>query len=140
LTVRVATESDIPKLVEMGRAFHAYSADVEAGFDAEGAASFLTVLIASPDAYVAVDGSRAFVGMMVSYPHLDKAWRTANEIYWWAETPGGDLLSAFEEWGRAKGARKFIMSHRHDNRHAALARLMKMSGYIPHEYYYIKVV
>lgn len=139
MNVRQADQSDIPALVDMGEKFHAMSHEV-AFYDPEGAEEFLTALIQSPDGCVYISDTGFISGVMVTYPHLDKSWRTANECFFWAAGNGGDLWNAFEQWAISMNAEQIITSHPHDGREAQLSRLYKIRGYTPHEYYYRKVL
>lgn len=124
----------------MGAKFHAMTSDSEVPYDREGTAQFFAVLIQSEDGCVLIGDGGLLAGVATTYPHLDKSFRTANEIYWWTEGKGNALLKAFEDWAKSKGITKVINSHRHDARNGALQRLYRILGFEPHEHYYIKAI
>lgn len=117
MTVRLATETDVPVLVEMAGHFmeQVYPGDIV--FNPAHVAAFARRTIAAPesDVFVAESRSGALVGMlaMIAYPHPMSGEPIATEICWWVEPSargiGVRLFHAAERWATAKGAAIFQM-------------------------------
>lgn len=110
--IRRATDADVPRLVEMGRAFLAGTR--YAGAIRENPAQMAETaagLIASEagELLVAERGGQV-VGMigLLLYTHPLSGDRVASELFWWVDPDhrgqGIALLRAGERWARACGA------------------------------------
>lgn len=131
-----ATMADIPRLVDMGRRFHAQSR-MPFGFDPQAVETFLAGMIAS-DAGTIICGDHGAIGGMLAPAYCDPRWTMAVELFWWAERGGLALLRAFAEWAAAKGAQEVRMTSL-----AALPRadaVLRRKGYAPTEISYQKVI
>lgn len=131
-----ATTADIPRLVEMGRKFHAKSG-AAFGYDGDAISALLENLIAS-DAGVVICSDAGVIGGMLSPAYCDPNWKMAVELFWWAERDGLALLRAFEAWAAWVGAQEVRMTSL-----AALPRadgILKRKGYAPMEISYQKVI
>lgn len=113
LTIREATEADVPALVTLGMAFlreSVYAAHVgENPAQAEKVAQYL---LAHPDGAVLVaevDGTViGMIGLMV-VPHLFSGELTAGEVFYYINpdhrgSAGLRLLKAAEQWAKDAGA------------------------------------
>lgn len=130
----IATHDDIPRLIEMGRRFHAASG-LAMGFDPQAVEGFLTGLIERGAVFATARGA---IGGMAISPYCDPQWKIAVELFWWAEGDGLRLLRAFEGWAREIGADEVRMTSL-----AALPRadrLLRFVGYAPAEISYTRAV
>lgn len=134
--MRAATAEDIPRLVEMGRKFHAASG-MPFDYDGNAIAALLDQLIAS-DAGTVICSDAGVIGGMLSPAYCDPKWMMAVELFWWAERDGLALLRAFEEWAARVGAQEVRMTSL-----ASLPRadaILRRKGYAPTEISYQKVI
>lgn len=138
--MRPATVADVPRLVEMGRAFlastiyHGRLAENPAQMDA-----LARHLIASDDGTVIVaDHAGEVVGMigMLAFPHHLSAERIAGEVFWWVEPAhrgcGVRLMKHAEQWAKAVGAVRMQMIAPSPD----VASLYQRLGYTPIEVAY----
>ena len=134
--MRPATSADIPRLVDMGRKFHAASG-VACPFDEGPVSAVLINLISSPTGCLIVSEGGA-IGGMLAPAYCARSWSMAIEMFWWAERDGLRLLRAFEDWAREQGADEVRMTTL-----SALPRadaLLRHKGYAPVEISYTKVI
>lgn len=134
--MRQATPEDIPRLVEMGRKFHAAS-NQKCGYSGEDIAAMLGNMIASPSACIlTTDGG--VIGGAISPAYCDRSWKIAIELFWWAEDKTGlKLLAGFEEWAWAQGANEIRMTTLTNLPTAE--RILDRRGYVASEISYQKV-
>ena len=66
----------------------------------------------------------------------------ANEVFWFAESHGKILLNAFEEWGKAMGAEKILLSSLAfgNERDMKMTKYYDKLGYKPIEIHFAKGV
>ena len=110
--IREATETDLPRCVEMGR--HFWRASGYAAIIAENPAQMLAIgerLVSEPNGVLFVaDLDGALVGMigMLIFPHHLSGELTAGELFWWVEPShrglGVRLMRRAEVWAVAHGA------------------------------------
>lgn len=132
--MRPATVDDLPRLLEMGRKFHAQSG-MAFGFDDSAVSELLTALIANGCVLMT---ERGVIGGMLNPAYCDPAWVMAVELFWWAEGDGLLLLKGFEEWAESVGASEVRMTSL-----ASLPRadaILRRKGYAPAEISYQKVI
>lgn len=137
--IREATADDIPRIVEMGAKFHAMSDYGFAGYNPEAVAQFLAATIASPDAVVFTHDEGMIGGALVPL-YFDPSTKIAVETFWWADGQGMALLTAFEWWAEAKGAKAVTMSCLEGKRSKALGRVFRSRGYRQAENSYTRVI
>lgn len=111
MTVRVATEADIPAIVEMGRHFIAAIYPRDLPFNPDQIAATARALLQSPDGAVFVaEVTGVVVGMlaMIAFSHPLSGERIATELCWWVEPQhrgiGLRLLRAAQTWSRTQQA------------------------------------
>jgi hypothetical protein len=105
--VRQATPADLPRLLDMGRKFHA-AAKPEWPWSDDGFVNFIVTL-----PYVSITDGGFLAGTKAPWP-LNPAWIVAHEILWWAEDgTGRQHEQAFREW--AADAHEIKWSCRADN-------------------------
>lgn len=116
--IRFATHADIPRCVEMGRAFFAESNAASFPFDESSAEKTLTHLIEAEDGALLVAEKEGVVGMVgaLAYPHfMNLSKKAAQELFWWVEpahrggSAGVRLLQAVEAWAEARGCATLTM-------------------------------
>ena len=108
--IRPAEVSDIPRLLEMGKAF-ADEAGVTArtGWDDESVTGLLEGLIESPDGVLFVSEDGMIGGYVAPHP-FNRKMRMFVELFWRARDGNGlALLKAAESAAVARGATKSIM-------------------------------
>jgi hypothetical protein len=126
---RLATEEDIPAIVEMGRAFHEMAA-VPMGYSQDAISRLVQSMIDHPDAVVIMSDT-GVIGGQILPAYCDPEWKIAVELFWWANGGGMKLLRAFEGWAKDIGAHEIRMSSM-----AALPRaerILTLAGYRPAE-------
>lgn len=107
--IRDATISDIPMVLEMGRAF-ANEAGVTAkiGWVDEAVESVLTVLVESPDGILLVGDNGMIGGLVLAHPFSGQ--RIFQEMFWRSHgIEGVRLLKAAEKQAKEKGATLSVM-------------------------------
>lgn len=117
MTIREATSTDIPRLVEMGQRFLQSTPYRELLKDnPAGMSAMATLLVESPDGVVLVSESSEVTGMIgvLICSHHISAERMANEVFLWVEpqargTSGLRLLRAAEAWALDHGAVRMQM-------------------------------
>lgn len=131
--VRVATESDVPALLAMGREFHALAYAGMGNLDEESALQLLRTLIRSARGLVLTNGSGA-IGGVISPGWFQTNSMIMEEAFWWSAHGGGrDLLRAFVTRSRAMGATSIMLSTLDNDRHAAVDRIVRGFGFKPIE-------
>jgi len=139
-SVRLATWRDVPDLVDRcERAVANFEMARWLGeYDRASATEFLTRAVASPDMDVLMTDGGHLIATLYSLP-FNKSVRIASEINFYAEDgAGADLLSAFEQWARDKGAVVCDIATMHGYRHEAIDRLYRRMGFSATEHHYIK--
>lgn len=124
--IRMALRDDIPQLLEWGDAF-ARQAEID-WYAPESFEQTLLGMIENPDAAVILH-DKGMIGGII-YPHfLNSNHKIAQEVFWWAEGNGADLMRAFEFWAESSGAKEVHMSCLDHLRADALARVYRSNGY-----------
>jgi GNAT superfamily N-acetyltransferase len=113
--IRLATESDVPRLVEMGLRFRRESDySLHLGENPVKMAALARNLAAAESILVSERDGR-LVGMFgyIVFPHFMSGEITAGEVFWWVEPEhrgdGVKLLRAAEIRARAGGATRMQM-------------------------------
>lgn len=133
--MRIATRSDVARLVEMGERFIAETAYREfIAFNREALEALMAGMIGKTNCVIFVEEvSTSIVGMlgMHVYRHPMSNERVAAEAFWWVEPEhrkssiGIDLLTRGEAWAKANAATKIQMIAPNDR----VGRLYKTRGY-----------
>lgn len=136
--IRAATVEDIPALVEMGAKFHAMSPHGFLGeYDPEGIANLLFFMATNTGAILLTNGE-GLIGGILAPVYFAPTRIMAEESFWWAGKGGGELLAAFEEAAKAKGAHFVLLSTLENEQSAVIDRIVTRKGYAPVERRYIK--
>jgi len=130
--VRPAVESDVPALLAMGRAFHAYAYTGMGDLDEARALQLLRSLMASPRGLVLTNGVGAIGGIM-SPGWFQAGSMIMEEAFWWAGQGGRELLREFVGRSKAMGATSIMLSTLDNERTAAVDRIVRRHGFTPVE-------
>lgn len=80
----------------------------------------------------------------ILFPDLNNGDLVATEAFWYVDPQhrggGIKLFNRFEEWGKARGAKRLIMVHLLSSMPEALNRFYKRRGYRPVEVNYVKEI
>lgn len=135
--IRKAGIEDIPALLEIGRKF---CAAAKLSYDSNHLASSLVAIISNDECAIFMfdDGSGAIGG--ISYQNFFSGEKIAQELFWWADTNGIQLLVRFEKWAADLGACKVIMLCLEALSPQRVAKLYQRAGYTPLEYSFVKVI
>lgn len=148
--VRHATFQDVPRMVELGRAFFSVS-DMEAlaTFCPDSFAVSLHNMIHTPSAILLVAEVAGevigFAGAMVFPAYWNDQALIGQETFWWVQPDyrgkaGAVLLHALESEARKQGARSFLMVSLEALRPDAVGKLYERRGYAPLEHSYWKAI
>lgn len=138
MTVRTVSVEDIPSLVEMGAKFHAMSPHRDMGeYDADGVGRMLAFMVSSSSA-ILLTNEEGLIGGVLAPVYFAPGKIMAEESFWWAGSGGGELLAAFEEAAKSKGADFVLLSTLENERSAVIDRIVTRKGYRPVERRYVK--
>lgn len=137
--IRRATERDIPQIVEWGRALIETTPWAQI-FREEDYALYLRETLQQPDAVLLVSDGGFIRGEAGGHAANQNArFAVENQIY--AEDGSGrDLLAAFEQWAREKGAVAMFLATNEKHKPQAARLLYGRLGYEPSEQIYTKVL
>lgn len=105
--IREVTADDIPMVLDIGRRFHAFSPWSDRPFSDAATVEMIGKMSASPDAVVFTNGTGILGGVLS--PIYFGGGLIAQELFWFADKNGRELLDAFEDWARGKGAAGVLM-------------------------------
>ena len=128
----IATEADLPGILEFAKAFHAYSPWSRYPFDAAATEAALRNLMGAGVVMVSDTG---MVGGLINPVPFAPSCVVGVELFWWGD---GKLKADFEAWCRDQGATAVQFSALADDRSDIMARLFRRSGYRPIETGYLK--
>lgn len=134
--IREAVAEDIPRIMEMGRAFADEAGVTErVGWDDDAVAALLSVMIESPD-HILLVGDKAILGGLV-FPHPFSGTRVFQEMFW--RSHGGEgvkMLKAAERMAQERGCKASLMLSIATMPGAD--ELYQRLGYVPAEQTFIK--
>lgn len=133
--IREATHDDLPRVVELGAAFHAMCPYSGFPLDREAFAEFAARLIDGGVILLSDDG---MIGGLLSPLYFNPSIVMGAELFWYAGTTGKALREAFEAWARDRGAQGVQFSGLADERQAAIRRVFERAGYAPAEQAFFK--
>lgn len=128
----VATEADLPRILEFARAFHGYSPWSRFPMDDAATEAYARNVMASGVIFVTDRGMIG--GVLMPIPFAPQVV-LAVELFWWGD---GALKADFEAWAKERGATAVQFSALADDRSEAMARLFARNGYRPAETGYLK--
>lgn len=133
--IRRATPDDMEHVVELGRAFHAYSPWRGVSYDHDAIRAFVAGCIETGAIFLSETG---MCGGLVSPLYFNPAFRIGVEFFWWAPDGGSALRQAFEDWAREEGAQGVQFSALSDEHLPAVTRIYRRSGFAPAETAFVK--
>jgi len=138
MSVREATPEDFDAILEIGACFHEFSPWRDRPFSADATRAMLDRMTQSDDAVLLWNGSGILGGVVA--PIYFGGGTVAQELFWFADANGRELLDAFEGWALGKGAAGVLMiSLAIDERtDARMDRLYTRRGYGLRERNYYK--
>lgn len=124
--LRMATLSDLPALVAMGRRFHE-AKQKRYPFRADSTEAFFSKMLSVGIVFIAEDGF--LVGFAAGEPSNGR-YVVAHEVFWWSEGRSGiRLRKAFEQWAKEMGCDEVQFSHPEGE--SVVSRLLERAGYAP---------
>lgn len=105
--VREAVPGDFPAILEMGRRFHEFSPWRDRPFSDEATLAMLQRITDSEDAVLFTNGTGILGGVVA--PIYFGGGKVAQELFWFADKGGRELLDAFEAWAKERGADGILM-------------------------------
>ena len=145
--IREATLMDVPRLVEMGRAFWTKSPWAAVGpWDAEKATEGMVAFVMNENVGVFViehqHDLHGAIAVLVADLWTVKGGLMAQELFWWVEPLGAPearaLWSAGEEWAQGQGAPVMAMIRLEGMRDDALHAMYVRRGYEVKEHLYTR--
>lgn len=135
-----ARESDIPAILDLGERFHALSPWRDRLFNRGATEKTVRTLISAPTGALFYNGHGILGGMLS--PIYFGGGTVAQELFWFADKNGRELLDAFEAWAKERGADGVIMvnlalGERED---AVMNRMYERRGYQLRERHFYKEV
>lgn len=107
MTVREAAPGDFSAILEMGRRFHEFSPWRDRPFSDDATLEMLQRITDSDDAVLFTNGTGILGGVVA--PIYFGGGVVAQELFWFADKGGRELLDAFEQWADDKGASGVLM-------------------------------
>ena len=107
MNVREATPEDFPAILEMGRRFHEFSPWRDRPFSDDATLEMLHRITDSDEAVLFTNGTGILGGVVA--PIYFGGGVVAQELFWFADKGGRELLDAFEQWAEDKGASGALM-------------------------------
>jgi GNAT superfamily N-acetyltransferase len=105
--VKQATPDDFPAILKMGRRFHEFSPWRDRPFSDDATLEMLHRITESDDAVLFTNGTGILGGVVA--PIYFGGGVVAQELFWFADKGGRELLDAFEQWADDKGASGVLM-------------------------------
>lgn len=135
--IRPAEVSDIPRLLEIGERFSRLARlDEHIGYDPDSMKATFEWLIENEHPFF-VSETGTIAGTSTRHP-FNHAHICVQELFWWAEGGGLELLKALEEWCdvHAHSLRMITLESVEPER---TGKLYERRGYAPLEHSYVKV-
>ena len=133
--MRLAGPDDLPRLIELGKAFHQKSPLSSLDFNEYKMKKVFLEMMADSDAVVIMHDD-GLIGGTIASPFFSSS-TIAQELFWYAEKDGMELLKAFEAWAYVTGA-DYVSVASTGLRTKALARVYGRMGYEPREATFVK--
>lgn len=136
--VREAVEADIPAILELGERFHAISPWRDRPFRRDATERTVRGLIESDYGVILFNGT-GILGGVIS-PIYFGGGVIAQELFWFADRSGRELLDAFEGWAAENGACGVVMVNLvlEDRADAIMNRMYERRGYALRERHFYK--
>lgn len=128
----IATEADLPRILEFAKAFHGYSPWSRYPMDEAATETYARNIMASG---VILISDKGMIGGLLHAVPFAPSVVAGVELFWWGD---GQLKKDFEVWARERGANAIQFSALADDRSDIMARLFRRDGYRPVETGYLK--
>lgn len=128
----IATEADLPRILEFAKAFHAYSPWSVYPMDPEATETYARNVMTSG---VILISDKGMLGGLVHQVPFAPSVKAGVELFWWGD---GHLKKEFEAWCREQGCNAVQFSALADDRSGVMERLFRRDGYRPVETGYLK--
>lgn len=140
LSPRIATLEDMPQILEIAQRFWGISPWQEHTFDPNKVAEVVEGLMSSDEGVVFIHQYGIIGGYLV--PVFFNGDNIANELFWFADKGGRELLEAFEDWASFMSVKKIILSSLAfgTERDRKMTNLYSRYGYSPIEMHFAKEV
>jgi hypothetical protein len=102
-----ASISDVPALLKLAKQFHSMSSWRDRPFKREAMRETLINIIRNPNGVLFYNGTGMIAGFVS--PIYFGGGMVAQELFWFAEKNGRELLDAFEVWANKVGADGVLM-------------------------------
>lgn len=138
MSVRIAEKSDIPAILDLGERFHAMSPWRDKPFDRDATQAVLQRLIEQPEGVLLYNG-HGMIGGVLSQIYFGGGL-IAQELFWFADKGGRDLIKAFEAWAFKSGASGIVMVNLNLNprKDRVMGKMYERRGYALRERHYYK--
>lgn len=138
MTPWIATEADIPAMVEIGAKFHAMSPHRFMGeYDPEALANVFRFMIGSDQSVIFTNGEGLIGGTYAPVYFNPSKWML-EENFWFAGKDGMELLNLLFAHATAWGADFFMLSTLENDHSKAIDRLLTRKGFHLIERRYMK--
>jgi GNAT superfamily N-acetyltransferase len=149
ITVREATEADLPAYIKLSADFHAASPMQKVcDFDPEGFAAFVKLAMSNPDICILlaeVNGEVAGIAGGIVYPlYFSPTHKVSQELWWWL-TPaargsgaGNKMFKHLQSWSKERGASTMFMIALEDENAQKMEKIYCRSGFVPMERTFMK--
>lgn len=136
--VREAVGADIPAILDLGERFHGLSPWRDRPFNRDATEQTVRNLIASPHGALLFNGAGILGGVLA--PIYFGGGLIAQELFWFADRGGRELIKGFEGWARDNGADGVLMVNLALNARtdALMDRMYQRMGYGLRERHYWK--
>lgn len=138
MSVREAGPGDVEAILDLGERFHAFSPWRDRPFQREATRRTVEALIQSESGVLLFNGEGILGGVLS--PIYFGGGVVAQELFWFADRGGRELIKAFEQWAGAKGADGVLMVNLAVNERtdALMCRMYERMGYGLRERHYWK--
>lgn len=128
----IATEADLPRILDFAKAFHGYSPWSRYPMDEEATANYARSFLANGVIFISEAG---MLGGLVHRVPFCPDVIVGCEMFWWGD---GKLKRDFEAWCVEHGATAIQFSALADDRAETMGRLFRRDGYRATETGYLK--
>jgi GNAT superfamily N-acetyltransferase len=151
ITVREATEADLPVYMELSADFHAASPMQKVcEFDPKGFEAFVRLAMQNPDICILlaeVNGEIVGITGGIIYPlYFSPTHKVSQELWWWL-TPaargsgaGNKMFKHLQSWSKERGAKTIFMIALEDEKAQKMEKIYCRSGFEPMERTFMKEI
>lgn len=149
ITVRKATEADLPEYVKLSADFHAASPMQRVcEFEPEGFKEFVVAAIDNPDICILLaelNGEIVGITGGIIYPlYFSPSHKVSQELWWWL-TPaargsgvGNKMFKHLQLWSKERGAKTIFMIALEDEKAEKMEKVYCRAGFEPMERTFMK--